>query len=633
MLYLRVRTVTGVTGRFQHASNHRRGLAETPVRTKMVAPVAIFWHTTGHAANNTVLVQGGNLAGAVVTVCDAKGQRCEEAAPLDRWNASIKFQLPMSAAARPSIFRACDGTSCSTWQLLNAPVAHFAIGDSSVSANATSTAGGWLRVFGRALHFAPDGSCRAESAPDPGLTALLRNGSSQLQVSAERASCFEAHFAIPVSTPIGTWELMLRHPTWAGSSLAIERVLSINIEAAEPWPSQVFPVSAGGNITAAVASANAAGGIVQLGAGDFDLGSSSLFLAHNVQLIGSHEAGGSVLRRTQPASAPLVGHAAGGATRYALRNVQLSIEAASPRPVYIINVAGHGVRLDGVVVRCDQTKPTCGASLVHTTGTGWAMTDCNMTGNTGPSNACTNPGYPFNSLLFFDAGTESGIVANSSFAMGCGAFASRAAKGLVISNNSFTDLPRATAPESNALTTFGGDRVSERLVFSHNSYQGTLAAEDSLSKEYPHEAFTTDGTSGAYAGNARNATATAVTVPRRTPPGCWPCVGHVLAVLSGPGQGQIARVVGGAKTGHAGNTYYLAEPLLVPLTNASIITVTPPSQEVYCLNNSFANTTTVQVPAACRDQIPTAYPNTTPLACPAGVWHGLLVRLCWQRAA
>ena len=476
--------------------------------------VVIFWHTTSHAANNTVLAQGGNLAEAVVTVCDAQGKGCEGAALLDRWNASVKFQLPKSAAARPSIFRACDSTDCSAWQLLNAPVPHFAIGDSSVSANATSTAGGWLRVYGRALHFAPEGSCRAENAPGLGLTALLTNGSCQLEVVAERASCFEAQFAIPASAPIGTWELRLRHPTWAGSSLAVERTLSIDIVAAELWPSQVFPVPSGGNVTAAVASANAAGGgIMRLEAGEFDLGSSSLSLAHNVQLIGSSEAGGSVLRRTQPAAAPLIGHATGGATRYALRNVHLSIEAAGWP--YIINVAGHGVQLDGVVVRCDQTRPTCGASLVHIVGTGWALTGCNMTGNTGPSNTCTDPGYPYNSLLFFDAGTEGGIVANSSFAMGCGAFASRAAKGLIMWNNSFTDLPGAAAPESNALTTFGGDRVSERLVFSHNSYHGTLAAEDSLSREYPHEAFTTDGTSGAYAGPARNATATAVTVPRR----------------------------------------------------------------------------------------------------------------------
>ena len=63
--------------------------------------------------------------------------------------------------------------------------------------------------------------------------------------------------------------------------------------------------------------------------------------------------------------------------------------------------------------------------------------------------------------------------------------------------------------------------------------------ENVMDGSYPHEAFTSDGTGGAYAGKITSATATDVTVPA-TANAAY--VGAVLAVIHGAGQGQSLRV-------------------------------------------------------------------------------------------
>jgi hypothetical protein len=154
-----------------------------------------------------------------------------------------------------------------------------------------------------------------------------------------------------------------------------------------------------------------------------------LFNAGLNNLISEHPAlrtpcnkGDTVLRWTMPTTAPLISNAASARlddgsgvapTRYGVHNLTISVEASSKS--FVLDVGGHGVRIDGVTVEMSHSL-TSAASTVHTTGTGFSIMRSNITHD---QLTCTSPGYPRDCLLFFDAGTDSGVVAGNTFRMGC----------------------------------------------------------------------------------------------------------------------------------------------------------------------------------------------------------------------
>jgi hypothetical protein len=139
---------------------------------------------------------------------------------------------------------------------------------------------------------------------------------------------------------------------------------------------------------------------------------------------------------------------------------------------------------------------------------------------------------------------------------------------VLVDSNTFTDLPNAVQPDGNGFATFGGARVSERLSFSRNLYQGMFNGENVVDGTYPHEAFTSDGNGGAYAGVITSASHNTVTVPKPADPNY---IGAVLAVVSGAGQGQSLRVV----AAHVDTYTVEGGGFAVPLDQTSVIVVAP----------------------------------------------------------
>ena len=593
----------------------------------------VFWHSEGQRGGTTVLALGGGLTNTSIELCSLSSSSntstlddCSNATKvLDSWDGAVTFYLPLRNKQHTTShkFRACTShTSCSNWRSLNVPVVWWAQGDAS-SAGQTTTAtanSGWLKVYGRSLGFNLDGECMPSTitnvGPAVGTTAVLVNVQSterteegtRCVLKTLAASCYDATFALPKCATPGTWTLQLQafstnapigglmDSSFGGQSV------SVTIIDSQPWPVSHFPVIAGGDIAAAVAAANTAGGgVVALGPGVFELGNSSLQLGNNVQLIGAGTTGSgntsTVLHWNLPTTLPLfsnlqVSNILSGETlpvlpvpgrpgRYLLENFAVIVGASNEG--YVVDIAGTGVVVRGIKVEMNHNL-TGSASIFHTHGTAFSITGCNATHD---NINCTTSSYPQDCLLFFDEGTDGGYIANNDFQMGCCAFEGYAASGILLEDNRMTDLPWAVQPDGNGFSTFGAQRVAERISFSRNMYQGMFNGTNIQDGSYPHEAFTSDGNGGAYSGRVKAANGLTVTVGAPAQKG-W--VGAAMAVLDGAGAGQVRRIIAGEA-----DIYTVDRLWDVSLDMTSQISVVPYVGKVLMQGNNIRNSTTVQI--------------------------------------
>eukprot|EP01048_Picozoa_sp_COSAG05_P009785 COSAG05_NODE_824_length_7108_cov_616.375375_5_plen_862_part_00 len=260
---------------------------------------------------------------------------------------------------------------------------------------------------------------------------------------------------------------------------------------------------------------------------------------------------------------------------------QLTIIVGAPNGAAVVDIGGHGVVVRGLNVRMKHSL-SGSTSVFRTHGTAFEITGCNATHDNA---MCKSPGYPNDCLLFFESGTDGGLVAHNSFHMGCCAFAGYAASGVLLEDNNFTDLANGAFVDGNGFTSFGGKRVAERISFSRNLYQGLL--HNSSETRMANEAFTSDGTGAAYYGYINTSIGTQLVVGSRANPG-W--IGAAVAVLEGFGQGQVRRVVAAS-----GNTYTIDRPWSVSLGASSLISVNPYVGKVLMQGNTIRNATTIQI--------------------------------------
>ena len=215
----------------------------------------VFWNSKGQLPNTTVLALGDGLAGVSVTVCQdaTHTTACAPAAVLQSSRASVHFVLPVVSAplaqagaaagvgaASALWFRACGGgvrtqpqlqpgpeavdAQCSGWRAVNSVDVWWAQGDQSRGAAAAASAGGWLKVYGRAVGLAGSGYCAPGNTTAAGPAAsgvtiatlthhdsLLQTGGKgqKLQIAASAASCYDATFAIPAAAAPGAYSLSI----------------------------------------------------------------------------------------------------------------------------------------------------------------------------------------------------------------------------------------------------------------------------------------------------------------------------------------------------------------------------------------------------------------------------------------
>ena len=471
-----------------------------------------------------MLAIGGSLCAIdTINVCDGDAARingppyenaenCSTATILNTSESSLQFVLPPAEdddKPRRRIFQICNpyaagGQPCSQYYSLNLPSMWWAQGDASSSEEAVVTAGGWLRLYGRSLGWNLAGECAAGTTDNPspavGTTAqLIPAHPKQNQPGVEpvqllttlEASCYHTVMSVPAKAPAGLYTLSV------ASSLAVaHKLANITVMPARPWAAHTIAVAVGSSVSAAVAKANAiaGGAVVALASGVHEMNNNeTLTLSDNVQLTSATPSAPATLRWGANVGvgplASLIGATAdiGSTGRYAIENLTIAVDSPC---LFVIDVRGHGSVVRGVtvtmphtlsnsgsVIRCDPrgNNGDCGSMLCahrvfacfgSTTGTGFSVTANNFTHD---NRDCKTYGYPRDCLLFFQPGTNGGLVAQNQFQMGCCAFAGYAAQGVVLENNTFKDLAHSAQPDGNGFASFGSPRVSERISWSRNT--------------------------------------------------------------------------------------------------------------------------------------------------------------------
>ncbi len=276
-----------------------RGLVAWPLPTLAAALLAfgltaaapaaprIFWASDPVRPDETVLLQGCDFAGASVDVArlpdDSRASLCGAAVPaalaggtpapqdvsgpgespqwarvpaLQASESSLKFILP--AGEKQGIFacRVKAGDAVSPPVLLNAPDPWWVQGDEGRAA----TPGGWLRIFGKSLHF--DKPSRVQLQSESGGTVTLeplaaeqprmvRNVAGTLRVlsaptdgdSGRHTECacyYGLRLALPASLKPGRYAVRVHNGF--GGAATWRPAGTVRIEPPPAWPAAVFSV-------------------------------------------------------------------------------------------------------------------------------------------------------------------------------------------------------------------------------------------------------------------------------------------------------------------------------------------------------------------------------------------------------
>ncbi len=174
----------------------------------------VFWASDPVRPNETVLLQGSDFGAAPVVEVSRlpDGNAAEPAADDPRaWrraevfqagDSSLKLMLPADWKMGAYACRVTAGEATSAPVAINVPDPWWIQGDRGDSA----TPGGWLRVFGKSLHFT--GPSLARLQPEQGAAVVLQTAA---------ADCFALRFALPTELAQGTYTVSV-HNDFGGAS-------------------------------------------------------------------------------------------------------------------------------------------------------------------------------------------------------------------------------------------------------------------------------------------------------------------------------------------------------------------------------------------------------------------------------
>ena len=173
----------------------------------------VIWVTNPIAQNQTAVLKtpaGADLSSTrSLSLCNGDGSGCEAVPLLQAWERSAKLRVP-SGRAPGTVWSLRDGATelarlneADPWNIMchrsDSAAGATDIGDPSHCKAGAST----LRLFGRGLGWAADGSCANQTSAAPGRTAVrltpLSGGGAPLTLTASAASCYAASFALPAS--------------------------------------------------------------------------------------------------------------------------------------------------------------------------------------------------------------------------------------------------------------------------------------------------------------------------------------------------------------------------------------------------------------------------------------------------
>ena len=301
-------------------------------------PIRVSYASSPALPGQTVMIQGQGLRNLTAQIC-THGTGCADAEVLSSAEQSAKVLVPHMLRLAQYSLRLCDAegectlpTAAAT--TVNTPFISWFQGDQG---NGT-TAGGWIRLFGRSLAFGSDRCVSDGPRPDQrapmydwepygigqapplavGVSGKLVSGTPANGVEVElelvKATCYSLWFRVPTAASAGRYHLLLRNglsTNWSGPVAEDGETVGstvIEIKPVREWPQQKFVVatcqglqdnwpswcgtsrdSTIHNLTTALAAAAAAGGgVIWLQQGVYHINASlgTLYIPPNTELRG-----------------------------------------------------------------------------------------------------------------------------------------------------------------------------------------------------------------------------------------------------------------------------------------------------------------------------------------------------------
>ncbi|WP_271623812.1 glycosyl hydrolase family 28-related protein [Bradyrhizobium sp. CCBAU 11430] len=552
---------------------------------------SVFWASDPVRPDETVLVVGDGLAKVETVEITRVADQAERAAPpaqgvkvipVQVSNESLKFTIPKDIAQ--GVYRITFGNDPAPILDLNAPTIYWPQGD----LGASSSPGGWLRVFGRNISSGQGTMVRLKPAGGTG-------GEITLQPSA--ASVWDATFNLPANLAGGEYSVRL----WNGhGDFSDWRDVGIwRLEEKPVWPdltlnAKAFGAAADGvhDDTPALKSAllslaQKGGGTLFLPRGYYRVADGLTLPAHT-RLKGE---GRALVRLIWPdfPVPPLA--LLDGSTEFAIEDITIVAfnhahiisggfsraprdEAAEPRNIALRNVTVRASMYRGHLTP-DQTNDrlkaalkfsTGGPDTVRLTGKNLIVEDCDL--------------YGSGRSLYLERPGSARVTGNKLYNGRWGWYSVSGADRVIFEDNDVIggDLQST----GGGLNTLGKHEMfAQNIAFLHNRLR--------MMNGWDREAVTSDGPGGCYYGQVAGISSDRKTVTLPSPGTGVPqdvqrCIGAGFFVLGGRGIGQVRRI-----RSVEGQSIQLDNPLDVSTDGSSIISLTSLQRHYLIVGNELSD--------------------------------------------
>lgn len=490
---------------------------------------------------------------------------------------SLKAVVPDSRPLNVWACRVREGDRVSQAEWLNEPVVWWWNGDGGEF----GTPGGWLRVFGKSLHFGGQSRARLRAADGTSVELLPRE-----------SGCYELAFALPAGIAPGEYDLSV-HNGLPGVG-AWQQGGSVAVRPWTEWKRDLFNVKEFGPkpaeaLAAALKAAETnGGGVVYLPRGRYAV-KGALKIPTNTVLRGESMALTSLYWPDLEAPpAELITGADFGVESLSLycqqyRNVVA--DTAASRRMFLRQVR---IRANAFFMIEDAGKEfrgrkgpashrECGAAVLLR-GANFEVADCDLYASN----------YGVRILK-----AKTGVIARNQIRYGGRGYSIENSERLIFEDN---------LVEGNNLLAIGNDITTfwsnycRHIYFAKNDIRQMFGAD--------REMMTLDAASGAYFGAVASAEGARVTLAADPvfkdyapkPHTNW--VGAAMQILDGAGAGQYRFV-----TAHSGREWQVDRPWGVPPNATSRISIAPFRGQNLFIGNTFADGGAFQLYAAAHDSI------------------------------
>lgn len=552
----------------------------------------VFWASDPVGPDETALIVGDGLAKVETVEVARVADQAERAAPpakgvkvvpMQVSNESLKFTIPKDMAQ--GVYRITLGNDLAPILDLNAPTIYWPQGD----LGASSSPGGWLRVFGRNIASGQGAMVRLKPAGGAG---------AEITLQPSAASTWDATFNLPADLAAGEYSVRL----WNGHGDSSDwRDVGIwRLEGRPVWPDLTLDAKALGAVadgvrddTPALKSAlqslaQKGGGTLFLPRGYYRL-SDGLTLPPHTRMKGE---GRTLVRLIWPdfPVPPLA--LLEGSTEFAIEDITIVAfnhahiisggfsrapgdEAAEPQNIVLRNVTVRASMYRGHLTP-DQTNDrlkaalkfsTGGPDTVRLTGKNLLVEDCDL--------------YGSGRSLYLERPRSARVTGNKLYNGRWGWYSISGADRVIFEDNDVIggDL-QSTGGGINTLSKH--EMFAQNVAFLHNRLQ--------MMNGWDREAVTSDGPGGCYYGHAASigGDRRRITLqPSQTdmPQDFQRCVGAGLFVLGGRGMGQVRRI-----RSIQGLDVVLDDPLDVQTDNSSIVSITTLQRHYLIVRNALSDT-------------------------------------------